>query len=94
MKPAHRDAPCGSVSAGLAPSRPPRVVVHRAPTGRHRPGETYKHERGYDPVMALEDRIADWLEDGETRARALRVGWWISLTFLVFGYGVIIFTLI
>lgn len=44
--------------------------------------------------MALSDRIARWLEDGETRAKALRVGWWISLGVLVFGYGVIVFTLV
>ncbi len=43
--------------------------------------------------MTLEDRIVHWLEDGETRAKALRWGWMISLGFLMFGYGVIMWEL-
>lgn len=43
--------------------------------------------------MTLEDRIAEWLEDGESRAQAVRVCYWLSLAFLLFGYGVIVFTL-
>lgn len=43
--------------------------------------------------MALEDRIAAWLEDRESRAQTMRVFYWVSLAFLLFGYGVIVFTL-
>lgn len=43
--------------------------------------------------MAVEEKIAAWLEDPEARARGLRWGWWISLAFLVFGYGLIVYKL-
>lgn len=43
--------------------------------------------------MSWEERVAHWLQDGETRAMALRWGWWISLGVLALGYGVIAYTL-
>lgn len=43
--------------------------------------------------MTLEDRIVHWLEDGETRGKALKWGWRISVAFLIFGYGVILWEL-
>lgn len=43
--------------------------------------------------MSFEDRIAHWFEDGETRAALLKWGWLVSLLVLVFGYGVILYTL-
>lgn len=43
--------------------------------------------------MAWEDRVASFLEDPERRARAFRWAWWISVAFLLFGYGYIIWAL-
>jgi len=43
--------------------------------------------------MAIEDRIADFLEDPEARAQGLRWAWYLSLGFLLVGYGIILYKL-
>lgn len=43
--------------------------------------------------MSIEDRIATLLEDPEERAQAFRWAWLISLAFLLFGYGYIVYVL-
>lgn len=43
--------------------------------------------------MSIEDRIIDVMEDPERRARAIRWVWWISMAFVFFGYGFIIWVL-
>lgn len=43
--------------------------------------------------MSIEDKIIHLLEDGEARATALRWVWWLSVAFLIFGYGAIAYYL-
>lgn len=43
--------------------------------------------------MTWEEKVAAFLEDPERRTKAFRYAWYLSLAFLLFGYGYIAYTL-